>query len=182
MTIADSIRLALTNSPGIKAVEGEAAKASWLLKENNSTYLPTLSANHVQNQNYPATANSPSNFRSAFLEAKMTLYSGGLNEGPVAQAVQTALVQRADLKQAYQEEKAAKQCINSAKSGQLPTVSLLLKKDWQNQESSANPWYAQVSILFNLFDGSKTKAKIEQAQRETIQKHEPCSKKRSKLC
>jgi len=83
----------------------------------------------VQNQNYPATANSPSNFRSAFLEAKMTLYSGGLNEGPVAQAVQTALVQRADLKQAYQEEKATKQGIQTAKSGQLPTVSLLLKKD-----------------------------------------------------
>nr|WP_258955102.1 TolC family protein [Sporomusa ovata] len=59
-----------------------------------------------------------------------------------------------------------------AKSGQLPTVSLSLKKEWQNQDASTNPWSAQVAISFNVFDGSKTKAKIKQAKWETAQKHE----------
>ncbi|CQR70698.1 outer membrane channel protein [Sporomusa ovata DSM 2662] len=93
-------------------------------------------------------------------------------EGSVAQAIQTALVQRADYKQAYQEEKASHQGMQIAKSGQLPTVSLSLKKEWQNQDASTNPWSAQVAISFNVFDGSKTKAKIKQAKWETAQKHE----------
>lgn len=93
-------------------------------------------------------------------------------EGPVAQAIQTALMQRADLKQVRQEEKAAQQGIQIAKSGQLPTVSLSLKKDWQNQAVPANPLSAQVALSFNVFDGNKTKAKIKQTEWETSQKHE----------
>lgn len=297
LTIADSIRLALTHSRAIKAAEAETTKISWVIKENQSAYLPTLSANHLQSQNHPSTADSPSNSRSSFLEAKTTLYSGGLNEGlvaqakelytgaqnnlaytkqqvitntylayynvlqaeknvaladeavqrltqhlsivqaqydegtviksdvlrtevelaqakqnhskaqnaynlansqfitllglpaeqeitladlgktsaydgSVAQAIQTALAHRTDLKQIYQEEKAAQHGIQIAKSGHLPTVSLSLKKEWQNQGSSTNPWSAQLDVAFNLFDGSKTKAKIKQAEWETTKTHE----------
>lgn len=297
LTIADSIRLALTHSPAIKAAEAETAKAAWLIKENHSTLLPTLSANHVQTQNHPRAANSPSNSRSSFVEAKTTLYSGGLNEGlvaqakelytgaqyslaytkqqvitntylayynvlqagknvaladeavqrltqhlsvvqaqyaegiviksdvlrtevelaqakqnhskaqnayklassqfitllglpadqdialaetgempaydgSVAQAVETALVQRTDLKQIHQEEKAAQYGTQIAKSGHLPTVNLSLKKEWDNQESSADPWSAQLAVSFNIFDGNKTKAKIKQAEWETSKTHE----------
>ncbi|MDF2929210.1 MAG: outer rane efflux protein, partial [Anaerospora sp.] len=93
-------------------------------------------------------------------------------EGPVAQAIQTALMQRADLKQVRQEAKAVQQGIQIAKSGQLPTVSLSLKKDWQNQVVPANPLSAQVALSFNVFDGRKTKAKIKQTEWETSQKHE----------
>lgn len=297
LTIADSVRLALTHSPAIKGAEAEIAKTSWLIKENQSAYLPTLSANHLQSQNHPGAADSPSNSRSTSLEAKTTLYSGGLNEGLVAQAkesyigaqynlantrqqvitntylayynvlqaeknvaladeavqrltqhlfivqaqydegtviksdvlrtevelaqakqnhnkaqnayklassqfitllglpaeqdisladldktsaydgsaaqaIQTALTHRTDLKQIYQEEKAARCGIQIAKSGHLPTVSLSLKKEWENQESSANPWSAQLNVAFNLFDGSKTKAKIKQTEWETTKSHE----------
>lgn len=297
LTLADSIRLALMHSPVIKAAEAETAKASWLIKENQSAYSPVLSANHVQTRNYSGAADSPADSRASFLEAKAVLYSGGLNEGltaqakelytsaqhhltytrqqvitntyltyyavlqaeknvglaneaverlnqhlsvveaqyaegtviksdvlrtevelaqakqnytkaqnayklanshfntllglpadqditladtgtvsayegPVAQAIQTALMQRADLKQVRQEEKAAQQGIQIAKSGQLPTVSLSLKKDWQNQAVPANPLSAQVALSFNVFDGSKTKAKIKQTEWETSQKRE----------
>lgn len=297
LTIADSIRLALTHSPAIKAAEAETAKASWLIKENQSAYSPVLSANHMQTRNYSGAADSPADSRASFIEAKAILYSGGLNEGltaqakelytsaqhhltytrqqvitntyltyytvlqaeknvglaneaverlnqhlsvveaqytegtviksdvlrtevelaqakqnyskaqnayrlatshfntllglpagqditladtgkvfayegPVAQAIQTALMQRADLKQVRQEEKAAQQGIQIAKSGQLPTVSLSLKKDWQNQAVPANPLSAQVALSFNVFDGSKTKAKIKQTEWETSQKRE----------
>ncbi|WP_378952252.1 TolC family protein [Pelosinus sp. sgz500959] len=297
LTIVDSIQLALTHSPTIKAAEAETAKAEWLLKENHSNYLPIISVNHIQTQNYPGTVDSPSTSRSSFIEAKTTLYSGGLNEGltaqakelytgaqynlahtkqqviantylayynvlqaeknvglaaeavqrltqhlatveaqyaegiviksdvlrtevelaqakqnhnkaqnacrlannhfmtllglsadkditlvdtgtvsayegPIDQAIQTALVKRSELKQAYQEKKAASQGMQIAQSGQLPTVNLSIKKDWQNQRASTNPWSAQVAISFNVFDGSKTKAKIKQAEWETAQKHE----------
>lgn len=297
LTTTDSIRLALMHSPAIKAAEAETAKASWLIKENHSTYLPTLSANHVQTQNHPGSADSLANSRSSFIEAKTTLYSGGLNEGlvaqakelytgaqyqlahtkqqvitntylayynvlqaeknvaladeavqrlthhlsiveaqyeegtviksdvlrtevelaqakqnhskaqnayklassqfitllgltadqdialadtgempaydgSVAQAIQTALSQRTDLKQIHQEEKAARYGTQIAKSGYLPTVSLSLKKEWENQENSADPWSAQVAVSFNVFDGSKTKAKIKQAEWETAKTHE----------
>lgn len=297
LTIADSIRLALNHSPAIKAAEAETAKTSWQIKENKSVYLPTLSANHTQSQNHPSIADSPANSRSSFLEAKTTLYSGGLNEGLVAQAkelytgtqyslaytkqqvvtntyltyynvlqaeknvaladeavqrltqhlaivqaqydegiviksdvlrtevelaqakqnhnkaqnacklaysqlitllglpaeqdialadldkapvydgsaaqaVQSALTHRADLKQINQEEKVAQHGIQIAKSGHLPTVSLSLKKEWRNQEDSVNPCSAQVDVAFNLFDGSKTKAKIKQAEWENTKAHQ----------
>ncbi|WP_371362366.1 Outer membrane protein TolC [Sporomusa rhizae] len=297
LTIADSIRLALIHSPAIKAAEAEAEKASWLIKENRSAYLPTLSANHTQSKNHPGSADLPANSRSSFLESKTTLYSGGLNEGlvaqakelnsgaqynlaytkqqiitntyltyynvlqaeknvaladesvqrltqhlsivqaqydegtviksdvlrtevelaqakqdrsksqnaynlaishfitllglpadhtvsladigetsaydgSVAQAIQTALAHRTDLKQIHQEEKAAQYGIQIAKSGNLPTVSLSLKKEWQNQESSTNPWSAQLSVAFNLFDGNKTKAQVRRAEWETTKTRE----------
>lgn len=297
LTIVDSIQLALTHSPAIKAAEAETAKAGWLVKENHANYLPIFSVNHVQAKNYPGTDDSPSTSSSSFIEGKITLYSGGLNEGltaqakelytgaqynlahtkqqviantylayynvlqgeknvglaaeavqrltqhlatveaqyaegiviksdvlrtevelaqakqnhnkaqnacrlanshfmtllglsadqditladtgtvstyegPITQAVETALVKRSELQQAYKEKKAAAQGIQIAQSGQLPTVNLSLKKDWQNQGRSANPWSAQVDISFNVFDGSKTKAKIKQAEWETAQKQE----------
>lgn len=297
LTIADSIRLALTHSPAVKAAEAETAKRSWAIKENQSGYLPILSANHLQNQNHPSTADSLSSSRSTFIEAKTTLYSGGLNEGLVAQAkelytgaqynlaytrqqvitntylayynvlqaeknvalaeeavqrlaqhlsivesqyaegiviksdvlrtevelaqakqnhsksqnayklassqlitllglpndqditltdtgettgydgsisqvMQRALAHRTDLKQIYQEEKAARRDIQIAKSGHLPSVSLSIKKEWQNQNDSANPWSTQVAVSFNVFDGSKTKAKIKQAEWETVKTNE----------
>ncbi|WP_371366041.1 hypothetical protein SRRS_05670 [Sporomusa rhizae] len=297
LTIADSVRLALAHSPAVKATEAETARRSWLIKDNQSTNLPTLSANHRQTQNHPGTAASPSNSRSTSLEARTTLYSGGLNEGlvaqakelytgaqynlaytkqqvitntyltyynilqaeknvaladeavqrltqhlsvvkaqyaegvsiksdvlrtevelaqakqnhssaqnayklansrfitllglpdnqdialadsgeisaydgSIAQAVQTALANRTDLKQTYQEEKAAQQGIQIAKSGHSPTVSLSLIKEWQNQESSVDPWSAQISVSFNLFDGSKTNARIKQAEWELTRNNE----------
>lgn len=297
LTIADSIRLALQHSPAIKAAEAETGKAGWLLTENRANYLPKLSANHVQTQNHPGTADSSANSRSSSIDATTTLYSGGLNEGLAAQAkelytgakyqltrtkqqvitntyltyynvlqaeknvalaeesvqrlthhlsiveaqyqegtviksdvlrtevelaqakqnhikaqnayklastqlitllglssdhaitladtstafayegsialaIQTALTNRTDLKQTYQEEKAAKQGIQIAKSGQLPTVNLSLKKEWQSQQDSTNPWSAQLAVSFNLFDGSKTKSKIKQAEWETAKTHE----------
>lgn len=297
LTIEDSVRLALTHSPAIKAAEAETRKISWLIKENQSTYFPTLSANHLQSQNHPSTANSLSNSRSSFLEAKTTLYSGGLNEGIVAQskelytgahynlayvkqqvianahltyynvlqaeknvaladeavqrltqhlviveaqyaegiviksdvlrtevelaqakqnyskaqnayklassqfitllglpadqdialadigenkaydgsvsqALQTALTHRADLKQTYQEEKAAQHGIQIAQSGHLPSVSLSIKKEWNNQQEAVNPWSAQVAVDFNLFDGNKTKAKIKQVEWEITKTNE----------
>lgn len=297
LTIVDSVRLALAHSPAVKAAEAEAEKASWLVKENQSADLPTLSVNHLQNQNHPSTADLPSSSRSTSLEAKTTLYSGGLNEGLVTQAkelytgtmynlaftkqqvitntylayynvlqaeknvaladeavqrltqhlstveaqygegiviksdvlrtevelaqakqnhskaqnayklansqfitllglpddqdialadieeasayagsvthaIQTSLAHRTDLKQIRQEERAAQQGVQIAKSGHLPTVSLSLKKEWQDQESSANPWSAQLAVAFNLFDGSKTKSKIKQAEWEIAKNHE----------
>ena len=81
LTIADSIRLALQHSPAIKAAEAETGKAGWLLTENRVHYLPKLSANHVQTQNHPGTADSAANSRSSSIDATTTLYSGGLNEG-----------------------------------------------------------------------------------------------------
>ena len=93
-------------------------------------------------------------------------------EGSIALAIQTAITNRTDLKQTYQEEKAAKQGIQIAKSGQLPTVNLSLKKEWQSQQDSTNPWSAQLAVSFNIFDGSKTKSKIKQAEWETAKNHE----------
>jgi outer membrane protein len=306
LTIVDSIRMALTHSPEIKAVEAEVAKSAWLIKENNAVYLPVFSANHVQTQNGSVSGGSSSDSRSSYIEAKTTLYSGGLNEGltaqakelyagaqynlaqtkqqiitntylayynvlqteknvglandavqrlaehlaivkaqysegtviksdvlrtevelaqakqnhskaendyrladshlvmllglpadqevtlaetstalnyagSVTQAVQTALSERAELKQAYQEEKAAQQGIQIAQSGQLPSVNLSLKKEWKNQDASANDWTAQMAVSFNLFDGNRTKAKIKQAEWETTQKHELLQQKTEKV-
>lgn len=98
--------------------------------------------------------------------------TASIYEGSTALAIQTALANRTDLKQTYQEEKASEQGIKIAKSGQLPTVNLSVKKDWQNQQDSTNPWSAQVAVSFNLFDGSKTKSKIKQAEWETAKTHE----------
>lgn len=297
LTTEDSIRLALIHSPAVKAAEAEVGKSEWLIKENQANNLPKLSANHVQTQNHPDGADSVANSRSSFFEATTTLYSGGLNEGLVAQAkelylgtkyqlartkqqvitntylnyynvlqaeknvalaeesvkrlthhlsiveaqyeegtviksdvlrtevelaqakqnhskaqnayklassqfitllglpadqtitladngiitayegstalaIQAALTNRTDLKQTYQEEKAAKQGIQIAKSGQLPTVNLSLKKEWQNQKDSTNPWSTQIAVSFNVFDGSKTKSKIKQAEWEITKNHE----------
>lgn len=102
-------------------------------------------------------------------------------DGTVVQAVQTALARRTDLKQTFQEEKAAQQGIRIAKSGHLPTVSLSLKKEWQNQEASADPWSAQVAVSLNIFDGSKTKAKIKQAEWETAKTHELLQQKTEQI-
>lgn len=295
LTITDSIHLAIEHSPALKAANAETEKVAWLIKENHSAYLPTLSVNHSQTDYDPSTPAYPS--RSSSVEAKTILYSGGLTEslvaqakelytgsqynlaytkqqvitntylayynvlqaeknmvladeadqrlthhlsivqaqydegtviksdvlrtevelaqakqnhskaqnayklarsqfitllglpsdqhitladtgatsvyeGSVDQAVQTALVQRADLKQIYQDEKASQKGIQIAKSGQLPTVSLALKKEWQNQEGSTNPWSAQVAVSFNVFDGNKTKRKIKQAEWEITKNQE----------
>lgn len=297
LMIEDSVRLALTHSPAVKAAEAETRKISWLIKENQSAYLPTLSANYLQSKNHPSTVDLPSNSRSSFLEAKTTLYSGGLNEGLIAQsqdlytgahynlaytkqqvisntylayynvlqseknvdladeavqrltqhlviveaqyaegiviksdvlrtevelaqakqnhskvqnayklassqfitllglpadqdialadtneekvydgsisqAVQNALAHRADLKKVYQEEKAAAHGIQIAQSGHLPSVNLSIKKGWNNQEETVNPWSIQVAVDFNIFDGNKTKAKIKQAEWETTKNNE----------
>lgn len=306
LTIADSIRLAITHSPALKAAKAETEKASWLVKENHSAYLPTLSANHLQAYNNPDTINYPSNYRSSSLEAKTILYSGGLTEGLVSQAkklytgaqhnvaytkqqvitntylayynvlqaeknvaladeavqrltqhlsivqaqysegtviksdvlrtevelaqakqnhskakntcrlassqfatllglpadqnialadiretvaydgsidqaIQTALTQRSDFKQICQEEKAAQYGTQIAKSGYLPTVSLSIKKEWQNQDSVPNPWSTQLTVGFNLFDGSRTKSKIKQAEWEITKTHELLEQKREQI-
>lgn len=98
--------------------------------------------------------------------------TASIYEGSTAQAIQTALANRTDLKQTYQEEKAAEKGIQIAKSGQLPTVNLSLKKEWQNQQDATNPWSAQIAVSFNLFDGGKTNSKIKQAEWETAKTHE----------
>ncbi len=93
-------------------------------------------------------------------------------EGSTALAIQTALANRTDLKQIFQEEKAAEQGIRIAQSGQLPTVNLTFKKEWQHQQDSSNPWSAQLAVTFNVFDGRKTKSKIKQAELEVVKTHE----------
>lgn len=297
LTVADSVRLALAHSPAVKAAQAEAAKNSWQLKEHQAAYLPTLSANHLQSETHPSAADSPSSTRATYLEAKTTLYSGGLNEGlvvqakelytgaqynlaftkqqiitntylayynvlqseknvslaeeavqrltqhlsiveaqysegiviksdvlrtevelaqakqnynkaqndsklarsqfiillglpvdqeiaiadtsastaydgSISQAIQNALTHRKDLKQIYHDEKAAQHGIQIAKSGYLPNVSLSIKKEWQNEADSANPWSTQLAVTFNVFDGSKTKAKLKQAEWETAKASE----------
>jgi outer membrane protein TolC len=93
-------------------------------------------------------------------------------KGSIVQAVQTALVQRADLKQSNQEKRAAKYSIQIAKSGYLPSVILSFKKEWQKQENSADQWSAQMAVAFNIFDGGKTEAKIKQAKWDTAKANE----------
>lgn len=302
LTIADSVRLALAHSPAVKAAAAETARRSWLVKENQAANLPTLSATHNQNQNHPGTVDSPANSHATSLEARMTLYNGGLIEGNIAQtkelytgaqhtlaytrqqvitntylayynvlqaeknmvladeavqrltqhlavvnaqyadgiviksdvlrtevelaqakqtfsnsqnayklassrfitllglpadqdialteigepsaydnsidqAVQTALTQRTDLKQTYQDGKAAEQGIPIAKSGHLPTVSLSLTKDWQSRDSATDPLSTQLTVSFNLFDGNKTNARIKQAEEELIRTNEVYTQK-----
>ncbi len=88
--------------------------------------------------------------------------------GSISQAVQSALSHRADLRQALQEKKAAQSGVQIARSGYLPNVTLSLKKEWQKQESETGAWSAQMAVSFNLFDGDKTRAKIGQAQEESV--------------
>ncbi|MPM69707.1 Outer membrane protein TolC [bioreactor metagenome] len=290
----------------IKVAETEAKKIYWQIRENQASSLPTLNANYMQSQSHPESIATPSNSRSMSIEAKTTLYSGGLNEGLVAQAkelytgaqfnlayikqqvitntflayynllqaeknvaladeavqrltqhlsvvqaqytegtviksdvlrtevelaqakqnyskaqnacklannqfmtllglsagqnivltepgetpiyggsldqaVQTAFFRRTDLKQVQQDEKASQHVTQIAKSGYLPTVSLSLKKGWQNTDSTSNPWSTQLSAEFNLFDSSKTKSKIKQAEWENAKIHELLQKKAEQI-
>jgi outer membrane protein len=298
LTMQDSVNLALRHSPAVKTAQMDVAKTSWQIKENKASYLPAISANHIQTKNEQSTADLPANSHSTFLEAKTILYSGGMNEGLVAQAqelhdsarynlkftrqqvisntqlayynvlqaekneilaeeavqrlaqhlsiveaqyaegivlksdvlrtevelaqakqneskaqnahkmtngtlitllglppdeeitladtiaskaydgtlsqaIQTALQNRNDLKQTYQEQKSVQLGVQIAKSDKLPNVSLSVKKEWQNQTiSSDNQWSAQLAVAFNVFDGSKTRAKIKQAELEAAKSGE----------
>lgn len=291
LTVSDSLRLALAHSPALKAAAAETAKRNWSLEEAQAGQRPTLNVNHQQMQSHPASTTGPANQRATTLEAKTTLYSGGLTEGLMAQAsrlqqsaqygeaytrqqvmantylayynvlqaeqnlalateaverlsqhllivqaqydegtvikgdvlrtevelaqarqnhskaqnahklankqmllllglptdqeialsatdsaftydgslsdaIQTALQKRSDVKQTQQEEQAAKQGIAVAESGRRPTLSLAVKKEWQNQDYAANPWSTQLTVDFNVFDSGRTHSKIQQADWE----------------
>ncbi len=60
-------------------------------------------------------------------------------------------------------------------------MSLSLKKEWQNQDSAPNPWSTQLTVGFNLFDGSKTKSKIKQAEWEITKTHEMLQQKMEQI-
>lgn len=86
LTLTDSIKLALAHSPKLKFAEAELAKKSWQIKENQAAYIPTLNVSHQQSRNHQEREDASLNSHNTVLEAKTTLYSGGLNEGLVAQA------------------------------------------------------------------------------------------------
>lgn len=93
-------------------------------------------------------------------------------EGSSDLAIKIALLNRADLKQYRQNEKAALQNVKISQSGNLPTISLELKKDWPSQQNYTKQLSAQITVSFNVFDGGKTKSKISQANYELLKTNE----------
>lgn len=292
LSLQASVQQALAHSPALKTAQAEAEKAGWLITEHQANQLPFVSANYTESQSRPVGEGLSNPNRSSSLEAKTTLYSGGLNEGMVAQAkaaaaaatahrqyvaqqvitetylayytvlqaqqgielaeeavtrlsqhmavvqaqyeegtaiksdvlrtevelaqakqnhskaqnfyklkhsqlltllglamdtelvlqdkepvkayegsvqaaVARAFLYRLDLQEQQQNQKAAQYGVAIAQSGYLPTVSLSVKKDWQNQKGTADPLTAQVGVSFTVFDGQRTKAKIKQAEWES---------------
>ncbi len=147
--------------------------------------LAQAKQNYIRTQNTYKLANSQfTTLLGLPPEQNIILYDPSfatVYDGSLEQAIQTALFHRTDLKQIQQEEKAAQHGIQIAKSGYLPTVSLSLKKEWQNHDNLSNSWSTQLSVDLNLFDGNKTKSKVKQAEAENAKSHELLQQKAEQI-
>lgn len=95
-----------------------------------------------------------------------------------------ALVNRPDVNQAQAGLDRSKEGVKVARSGYLPTISVIGTKDWYDSEfpgEKNHNWYAGVSASLTLFDTQLTRSKVKEAEYAVVNASETARQTRDSV-
>lgn len=99
-------------------------------------------------------------------------------------SIDFALRNRPDGIAAQKAIRSAEEGIDVARSGQLPTVALSFKNEWNDKDfpgTETSDWQVGLSTQWNVFDGNVTRSKVKQAQYALIKTKEQAQQKKDAI-